>query len=108
MSNVNNVFGFLPIGREGGGPGSVVEYAKAAAHTQALFRGDIVGKAAVSVVSPFAGVPAAGVTSLQNGTPGTTLWLGANLNYGAPATATLQYITDDPFTVYVGQGNDNT
>jgi hypothetical protein len=86
----------------------VVEYAKAAAHTQALFRGDIVSKAAVSVVSPFAGLPVPGITSLQNGTPGTTLWLGANLNFGAAATATLQYVADDPSTVFIGQGNDNT
>ena len=108
MANNNNMFGFLPIGRDGGGPWSVVEYAKAAAHTQALFRGDIVSKAAVSVVSPFAGLPIPGCTSLQNGTPGTTLWLGANLNFGAAAAATLHYVADDPSTVFIGQGDDNT
>jgi hypothetical protein len=108
MANNNNLFGFLPIGREGGGPWSCREYAKAAAHTQALFRGDIVSKSAISVVSPFAGAPVPGVTSLQNGTPGTTLWLGANMNYGAPATATLHYIVDDPFTMFIGQSTDAT
>ncbi len=108
MANINNVFGFLPIGRDGGGPWSVMEYAKAAGHTQALFRGDIVSKVATSVVSPFAGAPVPGCSSLQNGTPGTTLWLGANINYGAAATATLQYVTDDERTTYIGQGNDNT
>jgi hypothetical protein len=108
MANTNNVFGFLPVGRAGGGPWSVREYAKAAAHTQALFRGDIVSKSAVSVASPFVGAPIPGVTSLQNGTPGTTLWLGANLNFGAAATATVHYVADDPFTMFIGQGNDNT
>lgn len=108
MSNTNNVFGFLPIGRDGGGPWSCLEYAKAAAHTQALFRGDIVFKAAISVASPFMGAPIPGCTSLQNGTPGTTLWLGANVNFGAAATATPQYICDDPSTVFIGQGDDNT
>lgn len=108
MGNVNNPFGFLPIGREGGAPWTVMEYAKAAAHTQAIFRGDVVSKAAVSVVNPFGGPPVPGVTSLQNGTPGTTLWLGASINYGAPAAATMQYIADEPDTVFIGQGDDNT
>ncbi len=108
MANNNNVFGFLPIGRDGGGPWSVSEYAKAAAHTQAMFRGDIVFKAAISVVSPFAGAPVPGCTSLQNGTPGTTLWLGSSINFGAAAAATLQYVADDERTVFIGQGDDNT
>jgi hypothetical protein len=107
MSNINNPFGFLPIGIEGGGPWSVAEYAKAAAHTQALFRGDIVSKAAISVASPFAGAPVPGCTSLQNGTPGTTLWLGANINFGAAATATLQYVADNERTLFIGQGDGN-
>lgn len=108
MANTNNIFGFLPIGRQGGGPWSVIEYCKVVAHSQALFRGDIVAKSAVSGVSPFTGNPMPGCTSLQNGTPGTTLWLGANINYGAAAAITPQYITEDPFTVYIGQGDDNT
>jgi len=108
VSNNNNPFGFLPIGRDGGGPWSVSEYAKASAHTQAMFRGDIVFKAAISVPSPFAGAPVPGCTSLQNGTPGTTLWLGASINYGGPALATLQYVADDERTIFIGQGDDNT
>jgi hypothetical protein len=108
MSNVINKFGYLPIGRQGGGPWSVEEFCKVVAHTQALFRGDMVAKSAVSGVSPFAGNPMPGVTSLQNGTPGTTLWLGATINYGAPAAITPQYVCDDPFTVFICQGDDNT
>jgi hypothetical protein len=113
LSNYNNPFGFSAIGRDGGGPLAAAQYAKAAAHTQALFVGDIVSKAAVSVSAdsfgvPVAGLPVPGCTSLQNGTPGVTLWLGSNINYGAPAANTLQFVFDTPDTIYIGQGNDNT
>lgn len=108
MANTNNVFGFLPIGRDGGGPLAAAQYCKVAAHTQALFVGDIVSKSAVSIASKDAGLPIPGCTSLQNGTPGTTLWLGSNLNYGAAATDTVQFVFDTPDTIYIGQGDDNT
>ena len=54
------------------------------------------------------GFPCPVSRSLQNGTPGTTLWIGGNLNYGKAATDTLQWVFDTPDTVYIGQGNDNT
>lgn len=108
MANTVNLFGYMPIGRSGGGPWSVEEYCKVAAHTQAIFKGDMVSKSAVSGVSPFTGLPMPGITSLQNGTPGTTLWLGSSVNYGAPAAITPQYICNDPFTVFICQGDDTT
>jgi hypothetical protein len=108
VSNVNNLFGFLPIGRDGGGPLAAAQYSKVAAHTQALFVGDIVGKSAVSVAAKDAGLPIPGCTSLQNGAPGTTLWLGSVLNYGAPATDTTHFVFDTPDCIFIGQGNDNT
>jgi hypothetical protein len=108
VANVNQLFGFLPIGRDGGGPLAPQMYCKVAAHTQALFCGDIVSKAAVSAPAHDSGINVQGCTSLQNGTPGTTLWLGSNLNYGAPATISFHWVFDTPDTVYIGQSSDNT
>jgi hypothetical protein len=108
LSNNNNTFGFSAIGRDGGGPLAAAQYCKVAAHTQALFVGDIVSKSAVSIAAKDAGLPVPGCTSLQNGTPGTTLWLGSNVNFGKAATDTLQWVFDTPDTIYIGQGNDNT
>jgi len=110
LANTNNPFGFLPIGRDGGGPLAAAQYCKVAAHTQALFVGDIVSKSAVSaaltdIADIGAGLPVPGCTSLQNGTPGTTLWLGSVLNYGAAATNTLHWVFDTPDTILIGQGN---
>lgn len=108
MANVNNTFGFLAIGRDGGGPLAAQQYSKVSGHTQALFVGDIVSKTTGSVPAADAGLPVPAVTSLQNGTPGTTLWLGSVINYGAAATATLHWVWDTQDTIYIGQGNDST
>jgi len=108
LANVNYLFGFLPIGRDGGGPLAAQQYCKVAAHTQALFNGDIVSKSAVSAPAHDSGINVPGVTSLQNGTPGTTLWLGANLNYGAPAAISFHWVFDTPDTIYIGQSSDST
>ena len=108
MANTNLLFGFLAIGRDGGGPLAAGQYAKVAGHTQAIFVGDIVSKSAVSAAAPDAGLPIPGCTSLQNGTPGTTLWLGSSINYGAPATITDHWVFDTPDTVFIGQSSDST
>jgi hypothetical protein len=108
VANNNLLFGFLPIGRDGGGPLAPQQYCKVATHTQALFVGDIVSKSAVSAPAHDSGINVPGVTSLQNGAPGTTLWLGSNLNYGAAATITFHWVFDTPDTIYIGQSSDNT
>jgi hypothetical protein len=105
LANTNLLFGFRAIGRDGGGPLAAGQYCKVVAHTQAIFVGDIVSKSAVSAAAPDAGLPIPGCTSLQNGTPGTTLWLGSAINYGAPATITDHWVFDTPDTVFIGQGN---
>jgi hypothetical protein len=108
LANTNLLFGFLAIGRDGGGPLAAGQYAKVAAHAQAIFVGDIVSKSAVSAAAPDASLPIPGCTSLQNGTPGTTLWLGSSINYGAAATITDHWVFDTPDTVFIGQSSDNT
>ena len=108
MANTNLLFGFRAIGRDGGGPLAAGQYCKVVAHTQAIFVGDIVSKSAVSAAAPDTGLPIPGCTSLQNGTPGTTLWLGSSINYGAPATITDHWVFDTLDTVFIGQSSDNT
>ena len=108
MANNNLLFGFLAIGRDGGGPLAAGQYSKGTGHAQAIFVGDIVAKAATSAAASDAGLPIPGCTSLQNGTPGTTLWLGSSINYGAPATITDHWVFDTPDTVFIGQSSDNT
>jgi len=108
LANTNLLFGFLAIGRWGGGPISAQQYSKGTAHTQAIFVGDILAKAATSLAASDAGLPVPGCTSLQNGTPGTTLWLGSSIDYGAAATNTYHWVFDTPDTIFIGQSSDNT
>lgn len=110
MANINSPFGFRPINNLAGGPYAVNEYAKPASDTNdAIFMFDLVGKAASSGAAPTGlGNPAPGVQSGQNLTPGTSLWLGASLNYGAVSTLTYHYVTDQPDTVYIAQVDATT
>ena len=103
MANSNNPFGFRPIGRIGGGPYSVTEYAKPATDVSfAIFMFDLVGKVATSGLSPTGlGNPLPGVQSCQGITPGTGLYLGAALNFGAIGTLTPHYVTDEVDMVYI-------
>jgi len=104
VANPNNLFGFRAISRDSGGPIATRQYGKAAANTKAIFMADLVIKAATSVADPTgAGNPAPGVTSAQDATPGTSLYLGASINYGAASTATMQYVVDSPDALYIAQ-----
>jgi|HubBroStandDraft_1064217.scaffolds.fasta_scaffold416202_2 hypothetical protein len=105
MANPNSPFGFRPIGRLGGGPIGVSEYAKPASDTNyAIFMFDLVGKAASSGLPPTGqGNPAPGCQSAQNLTPGTSLYLGSSINYGAISTLTMHYVTDEIDMVYIAQ-----
>jgi hypothetical protein len=104
VANVNNLFGFRPINRDSGGPFFTRQYGKAVGDSTAIFMNDLVMKAATSVPDPTGqGNPAPGVTSAQNATPGTSLYLGSNISFGAASTATMQYITDAIDTIYIAQ-----
>jgi hypothetical protein len=105
MANPNNPFGFRPIGRLGGGPIGVSEYVKPASDANfAIYMFDLVGKAASSGLPPTnAGNPAPGCQSAQNLTPGTSLYLGASLNFGAVSALTPHYVTDEIDMVYIAQ-----
>lgn len=104
MANPNNPFGFKAISRDSGGPLTTRQYGKASNDGTAIFAADLVMKAATSVPDPTGlGNPMPGCTSGQNATPGTTLWLGASVNYGAASTATPQYVYDELDTIYIAQ-----
>lgn len=111
MANPNNPFGFKPVSRMGGSPWSLTQYAKAAADANyAIFMNDIVYKSATSAADPTGATPVlvAGCRSAQNGTPGTTLWLGPSLNYGAISTLTMHYVADQPDLITVVQVDATT
>jgi len=104
VANPNNPFGLKPISRDSGGPIFTREMGKAAAVAYAIFMSDPVIKAAISIPSPSGlGNPAPGITTGQLATPGTTLWQGVSINYGAPSTLTPHYVVDELDTVYIAQ-----
>lgn len=110
MSNVNNAFGFRPIGLVSGGPYAISEYAKPASDTNfAIFMFDLVGKAASSGASQTGqGNAVPGVQSGQNLTPGTSLWLGSSLNFGAVSTLTYHYVVEEIDAVFIAQVDATT
>lgn len=110
MANTNSLFGFIPIGRLGGGPLQANMYAKSTAESNALFINDIVAKSAVSVADPHGyGQAYPGIASLATAnTQGTTRFLGSVVSYGAAATATVHAVLDHPETVFIAQCDDAT
>jgi hypothetical protein len=104
MANPNTPFGFRPIIRAGGAPFSVTQYAKPATDGNALFHFDMVLKVAAAVALPEA--PAYNVPGIQTGyqgTPGTTLWLGSSIGYGAISTASMHSVSDEIDCVFIAQ-----
>jgi hypothetical protein len=112
MANNNYPFGFRPIGRVGGGPVSLSEYGKAAADTHAIYSFDLVGH--LTGGTPFAlpENPTYNLSRIQSGsqlTPGTSLWLGPTMNYGAASVGTIHAVYDNPDLIMIAQaGNGAT
>jgi hypothetical protein len=104
VANPANLFGFKAISRDSGGPILTHQYGKAATgSTTAIFMNDLVIKYAASVADPTGlGNPMPGIASAQGATPGTTLLLGASLNYGAASTATAHYVVDSIDAIFIG------
>lgn len=96
MPNVNAPHGARLIGRNASGLGcpSINLYQKAASHGTAIFQGDIVRTVADTTIEP-------------GGTPGTDIWLGFSLHYGAASKLTDHLIVDDPFALFEMQVSDN-
>jgi hypothetical protein len=107
MANPNNPFGFRPVIRAGGSPFSVTEYGKAAADATAIFSFDLVGHITGGVPAPLPEAPTQYTLSrVQSGsllTPGTSLWLGPSITYGAPSKATVHPVCDEIDLVMIAQ-----
>jgi hypothetical protein len=106
MPNPNAPFGFRPITRLGGLPLSLTEYAKPATDANAIFAFDLVGFKSSGTPPALPENGAFTVPVIQTGyqlTPGTSLWLGASLGYGAASTATVHPVVDAVDTVFITQ-----
>jgi len=104
--NPNNPFGFRPIVRAGGTPFSVTQYAKAAADVNPIFMFDLVGHLTGGTPVPLAENPTYNNSRIQAGsqlTPGTSLFLGASLTYGAASVASVHPVTDEIDVIYIAQ-----
>ncbi|HEY3885068.1 MAG TPA: hypothetical protein VGL62_07665 [Vicinamibacterales bacterium] len=113
MANPGNAycFGFRPIVRQGGSPFSLTEYGKAAADTHAIYAFDLVGKITGGTPFPMPENPAYNLPSVQDGsqlTPGTSLWLGASLAYGAASTGTVHPVADEIDCVFLARAYGTT
>ena len=107
MANPNTPFGFRPIIRAGGSPFSLTEYGKPASDPNALFAFDLVVKVAAATPLPEApltyNLPA--VQTGYQGTPGTSLWMGSSMAYGAASVASVHPVTDEPDVIYIAQSS---
>ena len=106
MSNANNPFGFRPIVRAGGTPFSVTQYAKAAADANPIYMFDLVGHLTGGTPLPLPENSAYNVSRIQAGsqlTPGTSLFLGSSLTYGAASVGTIHPVTDEIDVIYIAQ-----
>lgn len=106
MANPGNssCFGFRPIIRLGGAPFSVTEYGKAAADANAIYAFDLVGHLTGGTPFPMPENPNFNLSRVQDGsqlTPGTSLWLGSSLSYGAASIGTVHPVTDEIDVIYL-------
>jgi hypothetical protein len=110
MGNSNNPFGFRPIMRLGGSPYSVTEYGKPSADANAIYAFDLVG---YQTGAPLAMPENANfnLPRIQTGyqlTPGTSLFLGASLAFGAASVGSVHPVTDEPDVIYIAQADSTT
>lgn len=109
MANNNNPFGLRPISRAGGAPFRTSQYGKPSSDSNTIFMFDLVVKVAASVPDPTGlGNPMPAIETGYQGTPGTTLWQGVTLNYGAASTATPHYVVDEVDALFMTQCSGTT
>lgn len=106
MANSNNPFGFRPIIRAGGSPFAVTQYGKAAADANPIYMFDLVGHLTGGTPFPLPENAAYNLSRIQAGsqlTPGTSLFLGVSLTYGAASVGTVHPVTDEIDVIYIAQ-----
>ena len=96
MPNPDNPSGLQPLMRIfGGDPAPLEEFQKIAGYATAIFQFDAVNRVADGSLEASA-------------TPGTTLYTGVNLTFGAASKATSHLVVTDPFHCFVAQDNSDT
>lgn len=97
MPNVDNPHGLRPIGRtiDGGFP-RIQGFQKDASEGTAIFQFDAVNR------------EADGNLDAASATPGTTLYSGVSLNYGAASTLTDHLVVVSPGALFEAQDNNDT
>jgi hypothetical protein len=91
MANLNNPRGLSPLVKnQGGGPCQANAYKKVVGTATVIYQNDCVRPLAAGDIT-------------AGGTPGTDLWLGVALNYGAASTATDHLVIDDPSALFEAQ-----
>lgn len=109
MANINAPFGFRPIIRQGGAPFSLTTYGKPASDTNALYAFDVVKKVSGKVALPESSsyyLPT--IQTGYQGTPGTTLWVGASISYGAASVLTVHPVCDEVDLILMAQCKTGT
>lgn len=97
MANVDNPHGLRPLMRtlDGGFP-MIREFSKDASEGTAIFINDAVNR------------EDDGNIEAASATPGTTLYTGVSLNYGAASTLTKHLVIISPGAIYEAQDNNDT
>jgi hypothetical protein len=111
MANPNNPFGFRPIVRAGGAPFSVQQYGKAASDANPIFHFDLVGHLTGGTPMPLPENPTYNLSRIQSGsqlTPGTSLWLGSSIGFGAASTASIHSVVDEIDVIFISQAQGAT
>lgn len=105
MANSNSPFGFRPIIRLGGAPFSITEYGKPVGDANAIYAFDLVGynTGTPGTLPENANFKLPIIQTGYQLTPGTSLWVGSSLSYGAASTATVHPVTDEIDVIYIGQ-----
>ena len=94
MANVDNPYGFIPIGRtHEGGMIRLSPMKKAASYAVAMYRGDIVHRVADGTIES------------NSFTPGTTLISGVNMSYGAASTLTEHQVVTSLTALFEAQND---
>ena len=96
MPNTDNPHGFALIGRtQGGGSIELEEFDKDASESSAIFPNDLCHQQADGNIAP-------------GGTPGTTIYTGVSMNYGAADTLTKHLLAAQPDALFEAQDNDDS
>jgi|SRR5947209_14897446 len=110
MANPNSPFGFRPLMTTlGGAPCRVAQYGKPVGDSNAIFMYDLVqGVASSCAAEGGAGNPIRSIKTGYQSTPGTSLYTGVSLNYGAASLLTYHTVLDSIDALFEAQVKTGT